>query len=107
MPCGLVRVNTSTGIPPGVVPNRARSTPVRAAGTGITALLGADGAVRRAFLGRRRHQVERRRLVPDQELELVPEFLQREMRDRRETGDLVRVLEVVAAQPDHVSPGDR
>ena len=49
----------------------------------------------------------RRRLGRDQRLELVAELLQRHAGGRRELGELVRIVEVVAAEADHVAARDR
>src|SRR5581483_8391481 len=48
-----------------------------------------------------------RRLVGDEILELLPELLGRDMRGRRELRELVRILEVVLADTDHVAARDR
>ena len=52
-------------------------------------------------------QHQRRWLVLDQVLELRPELLGREPAGGGEVRQLVRILEVVAAQADHVAAGDR
>src|SRR5437660_9222286 len=58
-------------------------------------------------LARFRVELERRRLVLDQVLEFPPEGVDRHAGGGRELGELVRVVEVVATQPDHISPRDR
>ena len=50
---------------------------------------------------------ERRRLVVHEIFELLAELLQRQARRGREFRELVRIVEVVAAQADHVAPRDR
>src|SRR5436190_22831823 len=49
---------------------------------------------------------ERRRLVFDQILELPAELFERKASRRGELGQLVRILEIIAAQADHVTSGD-
>ena len=49
----------------------------------------------------------RRRLVVDEILELLPELLQRQAGGGGELRELVRILEVVAAQANHVAARDR
>src|SRR3954451_1520708 len=49
----------------------------------------------------------RRRLVVDEILELPPEVLKREPRSGGELRELVRIVEVVATQANHVTPRDR
>src|SRR5262249_38741443 len=49
---------------------------------------------------------ERRRLVADHVLELTSELLDRDADGGRHLGERVRILEIVAAQPDHVAAGD-
>src|SRR5207244_10736396 len=51
-------------------------------------------------------QLERRRLVIDQVLELGAEFLNRQPGRGRELGQLAGVVEVVAPDPDHVAARD-
>ena len=50
---------------------------------------------------------QRWRLVLDEVLELLSEFLERQASARGELGELVRVVEVITAQAEHVPPGDR
>src|SRR6476646_8562306 len=50
---------------------------------------------------------QRWRLVLDEVLELLPEFMERQASARGELGEFVRVVEVVTAQAEHVPPCDR
>src|SRR5512132_4088705 len=105
-PCALVRVKISTGSRAGVVPNGARETFARPPAPAVTGSA-VDGAAERPVARRRRHRdIQRGWLIPHQGLELVAELLQREVCGGREACDLVRVGEVIAAEPDHVPPRD-
>ena len=55
----------------------------------------------------RRHEDDRRELVLDEVAEALPEVGERHAARRGELRELVRVLEVVLAEPDHVAARDR
>src|SRR5262245_24596897 len=49
---------------------------------------------------------QRRRLVSDQILKLLPEILERHVDGGGKLCQLVRILEIIPAEPDHVTAGD-